>query len=80
MNHAVEAYVGELQKLREENEKLKTMIRHAIAEKTGVYFICGEAGTKDSLGLPGKILVCPGFGSDGFAIYSKTTEYSSPEY
>jgi len=51
------------------------------AEKLeGVYFICGEAGAKDDMGLPEKIMVCPAYGLDGFAIYSKTSGYSAPEY
>lgn len=69
-----------IKKLEEQNLKLKTMIRHAVAERTGVYFICGEAGAKDNVGLPEKVLMCPAFGSDGFAIYTKTSEYSAPGY
>ena len=70
----------ELEQLREENERLKKIIRHAAADRTGVYFICGEGGKKDAVGLPNQIQVCPAIGSDGFAIYTKTTEYSAPEY
>ncbi len=69
-----------IKKLEEENLKLKTMIRHAIADRTGVYFICGDAGPKDDVGLPNKVLICPAYGSDGFAIYTKTSEYSAPGY
>jgi hypothetical protein len=62
-------------------EKLKTIFKHAQAEKfEGVYFICGEAGVKDSMGLPERILVCPAYGLDGFAIYTKTSDYSAPGY
>jgi hypothetical protein len=74
------AFGEEIIRLKEENERLKTMIRHAIADRTGVYFICGEGGTKDSMGLPAKILVAPSYGADGFAVYSKTGEYSGPEW
>ena len=66
--------------LQEENEKLKTIIRHLFPEKTGLYFVCGESGDKDRMGLPEKILVCPSHGVDGFAVYSKSSEYSAPEY
>jgi hypothetical protein len=52
-----------------------------MAEKLdGVYFICGEGGVKDNMNLPEKILVCPAYGLDGFAIYTKTSNYSGPEY
>ena len=52
-----------------------------MAEKLdGVYFICGEGGEKDSMNLPEKILVCPAYGSDGFAVYTKSSDYSAPGY
>ena len=77
MNLEIEAYEGELAQLR----KVHKMVRHFSAEKLdGVFFICGEAGAKDNMGLPEKILVCPAFGLDGFAIYTKTSNYSAPEY
>jgi hypothetical protein len=77
MNLELEAYEGELAQLR----KVFKMVRHLSADKlAGVYFICGESGEKDSMGLPEKILVCPAYGLDGFAIYTKTSDYSAPEY
>ena len=45
--------------LEEENAKLKKILSHLLSERTGVYFICGEAGNKDTLGLPDRIFVCP---------------------
>jgi hypothetical protein len=81
MNHEVERFEGELRQLREIHEKFLNIYKHANAEKyAGVYFICGEAGEKDSMGLPEKILVCPAFGLDGIAVYTKTSEYSAPGY
>ena len=73
---------SEIERLQAENDRLKAMIRHAVAARTGVYFICGDGGTKDDLGLPEIILVCPayGYGADGFAIYKKASEYSAPSY
>jgi hypothetical protein len=77
MNLELEAYEGELEKLR----RVHTMVRHLSAEKLdGVFFICGEAGDKDDMGLPEKIMVCPAYGLDGFAMYTKTSGYSAPEY
>lgn len=71
---------SEIERLQAENDRLKAMIRHAVADRTGVYFICGDGGTKDDLGLPEIILVCPAYGADGFAIYKKASEYSAPSY
>jgi len=59
-------------------EKYETILKHAMAEKTGVFFICGGAGEKDAMGLPEFISVCPAYGLDGFAYYKKFTDYSAP--
>ena len=46
-------------------QKLKKIVLHSNAEKyPGVYFICGEGGSKDTDGLPEFILVCPAAGAD----------------
>jgi hypothetical protein len=63
---------------QEKIEKYETILKHAMSEKTGVFFICGEAGEKDSMGLPEKIMVCPEYGLDGFALYKKDIDYSAP--
>ena len=61
-------------------EKLKKIWMHSSPEKTGTFFVCGEGGERDEMGLPEMIMVCPAYGLDGFAIYKKTTDYSAPEY
>lgn len=62
-------------------QKLKTILKHSKAEQLAdVYFICGEGGEKDEMGLPEFISVCPAFGLDGFAMYKKHKEYSAPEW
>jgi len=61
-------------------EKLKTIWLHSVPEKSGHYFVCGDVGDRDASGLPEKILVCPAYGLDGFAVYTKTTDYSAPSY
>ena len=60
--------------------RLKKIWLHSVPEKSGLYFICGEAGEKDEVGLPESILVCPSYGSDGMAMYTKTKDYSAPGY
>lgn len=47
---------------------------------SAVFFICGAQGPEDENGLPEKILVSPGSGLDGFAVYTRTAEYSPPSY
>lgn len=77
----LEHYAADLIRQQQEMiEKFRTIVSHATAERTGVYFICGEVGPKDGMGLPELIMVCPSFGLDGFAMYTKTADYSAPSY
>lgn len=71
-------YYEEVLMLRKKVEKYETILKHAMSEKTGVFFICGEGGERDSMGLPEKINVCPAYGLDGMAQYTKTKDYSAP--
>ena len=59
-------------------QKLKNIWIHSSPEKSGAYFICGEGGEKDEMGLPEFISVCPTYGLDGFAYYKKHTKYTAP--
>jgi hypothetical protein len=71
-------YIAELEA---KIEKFKKIYTHANADKLeGVYFICGEAGPKDDMGLPDSIFVCPAYGLDGMSIYKKVKDYSAPEW
>lgn len=57
--------------------KLKKIWVHSVPEKSGLYFICGEGGERDKMGLPETILVCSSYGLDDFAAYKKATDYSA---
>lgn len=61
-------------------EALKKVWLHLRAEHTGMFFICGESGEKDDMGLPEYISVCPAHGLDGMAMYKKHTDYSAPRW
>ncbi len=78
MNLEIEAYEGELKKLR----KLYEMVKHMdLAEKLGgIYFICGEGGEKDQNNLPKQIHICPAYGVDWFQVYERTDKTWGPEY
>ena len=52
---------------------------HNSPEKSGAFFVCGEGGERDEMGLPEMIMVCPAYGLDGFAIYKKEKDYSASE-
>lgn len=78
MNLEVEAYEGELKKLR----RVYEIFRHyGLEEKLGdIYFICGEGGSKDINNLPDRIHVCPAYGCDWFQVYEKSDKTFGPEY
>jgi hypothetical protein len=73
-------YYEEVLLLRKKVEKYETILKHAMSEKSGVFFICGEAGEKDSMGLPDRLFVCPAYGLDGFAVYKKDRDYDAPAW
>lgn len=78
MNLEVEAYEGELKKLRQVYELLN---HTALAEKFGDrYFICGHGGQVDKNGLPDKVFLCPAYGVDWFQIYEKTEKTVATEW
>lgn len=78
MKLEVEAYEGELRKLRQAYE----VIRHLdLAEKLGdIYFICGYGGARDDNGLPEKLHICPAYGVDWFQIYERTPNSAGTEW
>lgn len=63
--------------IEEENARLKRIVRHLLPDMDA-FFVCGEVGDKGPDGLPEKILICPSYGLDGFAVYTKTSDYSAP--
>jgi hypothetical protein len=52
-------------------EKLKKVWFHTQPDKSGSFFICGEAGDSDEYGLPEFILVCPRMGANITAVYKR---------
>ena len=68
----------DLAKARETDIRKTKILQAAFPEKSGHYFICGEAGEKDSMGLPNRLFVCPAYGLDGFAVYKKDRDYDAP--
>ena len=76
----LEDKIEKLEKANKVYEKLHSKLMHDYPEKSGRYFICGEAGEKDSFGVPTQILICPEYGADGFYVFKKEREYSAPEW
>lgn len=76
----LEEKVQKLERANEVYERLHKKIMHEHPEKSGAYFICGEAGEKDDFDVPEKILICPQYGADGFYVYTKERDYSAPEW
>jgi hypothetical protein len=58
--------------LSAQNARLRKIVQHIYAERIpNTFFICGEAGDRDANGLPEKILVCPAYGADWSAVYTR---------
>lgn len=52
-------------------ELLKKIYTHTFPDKfPDVYFICGEGGSKNDVGLPTIITVCPAYGCDSSMIFA----------
>ena len=51
--------------------KLTKIWFHTQPDKSGSFFICGEAGNSDEHGLPEFILVCPQMGANITAVYKR---------
>ena len=75
---ALEEQDREVKKIDERFQRVRKALSHLLAEKTGYYFICGEGGAHDEMGLPEVILVCPTYGLDGACAYRKDGEYTAP--
>ena len=62
-------------------EIMNKFLRHnAFATKQfGVFFICGEAGERDSNGIPEHIHICPAYGSDVSYVFARGKSYA-PEW
>lgn len=57
------------------------ILRKLTPEKyPGTYFITGEMGTKDTNGMPEKLLVVPTYGVDWFMVYERTEKTIGPEW
>ena len=71
-------YYEEVLLLRKKVDKYETILKHAMSEKTGVFFICGEAGEIDNNGLPDTVFICPAMGLDWSVAYRKDRVYNAP--
>jgi len=68
----------EIEQLRKENARLVEELKRLYGVERP--FICGEVGNKGNDDMPEYILVCPAYGADGFAMYKKHKDLSTPGY
>lgn len=54
-----------------------TMQTHT-PESSGALYLCGIGGSKDDMGLPEYVHICPTYGLQGVAVYQKVKDYSEP--
>ena len=64
-------YLDHIEVLQEENAFLKKIYRHIFPENTEAYYLCGEQGEKDQLGLPEFVIICPAFGKQELVKFKK---------
>lgn len=69
-------YLNHIEILQEENAFLKKVFKHIFPEKTEAYYLCGEQGEKNQIGLPEYVIICPAFGKQELARYQRV-EYDS---
>jgi len=68
----------DLAKAREKDIRITQILCKAFPEKSGHFFICGEAGEKDNNGLPDTVFICPAMGVDWSVAYRKDRVYGAP--
>lgn len=67
----VNSLVEENRLLKEKAAQLVKFIQQVLYDKTGVLFICGEAGEKDQNGMAEYIFVAPTYGVDWHMVYKR---------
>jgi hypothetical protein len=70
--------MDELEQLRKENARLVEELKRLYGVERP--FVCGWAGSEGADGMQEYVLICPAYGADGFALYKKHRDYSSPGY
>lgn len=76
-----EPLMGLIQDAADRMELMSKFLRHNVLpmKLEGVFFICGEAGEKDSNGIPERIHICPAYGSDVTYVFSRGKSFA-PEW
>lgn len=69
-------YLDQIEKLQEENAFMRRVLTHVFPEETEAYYLCGEQGDKDDLGLPEYVIICPSYGKQELSRYQRV-EYES---
>ncbi len=64
-------YIDHIEMLQEENAFMKKVLRHIFPEKSDAYYLCGEKGAKNELGLPEEVVICPAFGKQELVTYKR---------
>jgi hypothetical protein len=70
--------MDDIQTIIDENTRLKEELRRLYGVERP--FICGTVGEVGADNMHEFVLVAPMYGADGFALYKKFKDYSSPEY
>lgn len=64
-------YIAQIEKLQEEHAFMKKVLKHIFPENSESFYLCGEKGQKDDLGLPEFVMICPAFGKQEIKTYKR---------
>jgi hypothetical protein len=64
-------YLSQIERLQEEHAFMKKILKHIFPENTEAFYLCGEEGDKDDLGLPEFVMICPAFGKQELKKYKR---------
>jgi hypothetical protein len=67
-------FIKHIELLQEENAFMKKVLKHVFPEKTDAYYLCGEHGDKNELGLPEEVMICPAYGKQELVKYKRQEE------
>lgn len=67
-------YLEHIELLQEENAFMKKILKHVFPEKSEAYYLCGERGEKNDLGLPEEVVICPAYGKLELVTYKRLEE------
>ena len=71
VNEERKKYIEHIELLQEENAFMKKVLKHVFPENSEAYYLCGENGDKNELGLQEEVVICPAYGKQELVRYKR---------